>query len=53
LTCDFPVIIIGTADINHKFRLGAIQITKVENEANYNFFHENLQMAITALFGIE
>lgn len=47
------MIIIGTSDVNHNFKLAAIQLSNVENVENYNFLYESLQNPINDIFDIE
>jgi len=39
LTCDFPVVIFGTIDKNHKFRLICQMITNKKNKDVFNYAH--------------
>jgi len=49
----YPLVVVGTQDVDHKFRLIGMAIVRHEREEDYYFILESLKSAIQEFFGYE
>ena len=49
----YPLVVVGTQDLNHKFRLIAIALVRHEREEDYKFILESIKSAVQKFFSYD